>query len=75
MVDGHNWNQLHHVLLDRLRYRQVIDAMHGVISYEHPTRRPLVIARSNDMSCEYLETILGQIGITYEEFSEMVSNR
>lgn len=69
MVDGHNWNQIHRVLL-RLGYHQVIDMVQGVISYEHSFRRRLVITKSNDMSCEYLETILRQIGISYQEFTD-----
>jgi hypothetical protein len=67
MVDGHNWNQIHRVLL-RIGYRQVIDMKEGIISYDHNFRRRLVIVKSNDMSCEYLETILRQIGIAYQEF-------
>ena len=69
MVDGHNWNQIHRFLL-RSGYRQVIDQTDGIISYVNGQGRRLTIIKSNNMSCEYLERILQQINVTYEEFVE-----
>lgn len=67
MVDGHNWNQIHNALLHR-NFRVKQDYTEGIISYEGSTGEPLVINKSNNMSCEFLETVLGYLGITYEEF-------
>ena len=67
MVDGHNWNQIHQVLIAN-NYIVVQSYSQGVISYRHPKQSPLVINKSNNMSCEFLNSILGRINISYEIF-------
>ena len=67
MIDGHNWNQIHQFLLNK-EFKQIKEQDDGIISYQDKMERRLTIIKSNNMSGEYLERILEQLEVTYEDF-------